>query len=1206
MDAPTHKADPLSTEVPATSRPGPLPPHFFVLLPSHDTQSNINGVPLEIPGRAEYFLPASPHPLRYPFEGHLYTALEAVVGEGDTVIDVGATTGILAALLATRVGSAGRIHTFEANPEFARDALEMLTRNGLEDRVELNAVCVSDQSGESVDFYVLPGMLRTNSSRNPEACIGQARFDRITATTVSLDDYFRDVQAAPSCAVIDVEGAEFSVLEGAQQLIDDHHPHLFIETHGGAIDSIQGSLPDLCHWLEARDYALFDLLQGECITGSDYAARYPHQIGYLMASTRLGDAAFVHELSERHAREQEIQACLSASRDELAAANSRLSEGEPRAALEGALHCAEKYPWHPDVHELLARCLRETDAPPTATVEAYGAAVSHTGDAFWIHYNLGTFLLSQDQPAAARASLDAALALRPWHREARQQWVSALSSETREQVREEAFAQAVPNLRLIREIEPERSEWAYLLAFSLQREYFPLDQVLDLYQEALDLGQDPFWVHYNRSFAFKDHGRLEEALEDLRLADEAQPGKAEVGETIASIEREKRSARDTRDSDPALQRQRQLITQIRAMAVAREGKADILILPIIDWHFRIQRPQHIARCLGAMGHRVFYLATTFIPNPDTPGFTVLSSPADNVFVCQLHCPEPQPSIGKSNCSPETSRALASSIDVLRREMNVEAYVTLAQHPFWQPISRSLQGTVTVYDCMDHHAGFSGAGDAVATNEVKLFEESDLVVTTSEALSEKVGAHVQNAIVRNAGQIDHFSRRPTSLALEPTRPLVGYYGAIASWFDMELVVAMARRFPEWDFLLVGDTLESETREARSLANVRFTGEIGYEELPRYLYAFDVCLIPFQITELTRCTDPVKIYEYLSAGKPVVATAMQELKRLGDLVYLAENEDEFALQLERAMKDRDNEALAHQRAEWARQQTWEIRTRDLWSAIEGSCPRVSIVILTHNQLEVTQACLQTVATNSHYRNLELLLVDNGSTDGTPDHLEDYARAMREQHGWTVEVLLNDENLGFAAGNNVGISAASGDVVVILNNDTCVTRGWVHDLVRHFEGDPSLGLVGPVTNNIGNEAKIDIEYSSPDEMESAARRYTLMHARELLPIERIAFFCVAISRAVIEEVGLLDEAFGIGFFEDDDYCMRVSQAGYKIGIAEDVFVHHALSASFNTLEQTRRNEIFDRSKQIFEQKWGEWKPHQYRRPLQALDSRGEGDSK
>jgi GT2 family glycosyltransferase len=171
------------------------------------------------------------------------------------------------------------------------------------------------------------------------------------------------------------------------------------------------------------------------------------------------------------------------------------------------------------------------------------------------------------------------------------------------------------------------------------------------------------------------------------------------------------------------------------------------------------------------------------------------------------------------------------------------------------------------------------------------------------------------------------------------------------------------------------------------------------------------------------------------------------------------------------------------------------------------------------------------------------------------------------------------------------AQGDYLVILNNDIIVGPGWLRGMRRHLEVNPQLGILCPVTNNIGNEAQVALRGSSPAEVFESARHYTLGRAGKLLPLTIAAFFCVMMPRRVYAAIGGLDEQFVPGFFEDDDYCLRVKELGLTIGCAEDVFVYHELSASFDKLSVTRRQAVFERNKALFEQKWGTWKPHVYR---------------
>jgi GT2 family glycosyltransferase len=193
--------------------------------------------------------------------------------------------------------------------------------------------------------------------------------------------------------------------------------------------------------------------------------------------------------------------------------------------------------------------------------------------------------------------------------------------------------------------------------------------------------------------------------------------------------------------------------------------------------------------------------------------------------------------------------------------------------------------------------------------------------------------------------------------------------------------------------------------------------------------------------------------------------------------------------------------------------------------------------------------------------------------------------------VRVLLNDQNAGFAAANNQALRMATGTYVVLLNNDTVVPRGWLPRMLRHLE-DPQIGLVVAATNFSGNESRIDVPYDTIEEMLPFADQYMREHDGERFDIRVAAMYCVGMRRDVYETVGLLDEHFAIGMFEDDDYSHRIRLAGFRVICAEDVFVHHIGQASFSKLSREAYEALWKRNQAYFEEKWGaRWEPHQRR---------------
>jgi predicted O-linked N-acetylglucosamine transferase (SPINDLY family)/GT2 family glycosyltransferase len=251
--------------------------------------------------------------------------------------------------------------------------------------------------------------------------------------------------------------------------------------------------------------------------------------------------------------------------------------------------------------------------------------------------------------------------------------------------------------------------------------------------------------------------------------------------------------------------------------------------------------------------------------------------------------------------------------------------------------------------------------------------------------------------------------------------------------------------------------------------------------------------------------------------------------------------------------------------------------------------SIIVLCCNEAQYTRLCLESVLrhTRAPY---ELVLVDNGSTDDTPALLEE----VRSRPGpERVAVLRSEVNVGFPAGCNQGLARARGEYLVFLNNDTVVTDGWLEGLVRWALHDwPRVGMVGPLTSYSRPPQQVPVGYARLEEMPAFAERLRRENAGRALGVERLAGFCLLARREVMEKVGGFDERFGVGFFDDDALSVRALRAGYKLLVAQDVFVHHFGSRTFAGLGidcTTQLKENFER----FRAKWGESEAAGYQLP-------------
>jgi len=255
--------------------------------------------------------------------------------------------------------------------------------------------------------------------------------------------------------------------------------------------------------------------------------------------------------------------------------------------------------------------------------------------------------------------------------------------------------------------------------------------------------------------------------------------------------------------------------------------------------------------------------------------------------------------------------------------------------FGEAIVGRLGEQLSVYHCTDEVSGFPGYSSRVSELEARLASQSDLVITTSEVLRDaKAQYNPRTHFVPNAAEVDLFQSalswdgpEPEDLRRIP-QPRAGFVGQIEYRFDGELLQSVAARMPDWHFVLIGPVQpgNSEVEALRRCPNVHFLGLKARTELPGYLAGLQVGLIPYRINQLTRGIYPLKVHEYLAAGKPVVATPIPSLSGLVDDVLLADDAPAFAAAIRRAAAEDSPEAVAR-RSQRAEAENWRARATDI---------------------------------------------------------------------------------------------------------------------------------------------------------------------------------------------------------------------------------------------------------------------------------------
>ncbi|HMU40442.1 MAG TPA: methyltransferase domain-containing protein [Pseudomonadota bacterium] len=372
-----------------------------------------------------------------------------------------------------------------------------------------------------------------------------------------------------------------------------------------------------------------------------------------------------------------------------------------------------------------------------------------------------------------------------------------------------------------------------------------------------------------------------------------------------------------------------------------------VFLPSVIWHLTLfQRPQHLARALAHMGYPVIYdetgeqgLSSYAYVADDAAGFHELEP---NVFLYR----------GDQKLLTEVPNAVLWTF-TYNHHMRIH-------YP---------DGTRVIYDWIDDLAVFPHDQAFLAANHSQAVQTADVVFSVANILHEQAQASRSDAIyLPNGVEFDRFNLPDDAplpddqkfrAIVEMGKPIAGYYGALANWFDYQLLAQVAVRRPNWNFVLIGVPFDDsfERSKLRRLRNVFYLGPKPYEELPLYLHRFSVAMIPFLINDITLATSPLKLYEYFAGGKPTVTTAMPECMAY-DEVLIAHHAAEFCAHLDTAREQGQNGDFRSRVRQLALGNTWKERAAQVITAIQ-TIPTKN-PDLEHNEpkLELREQILQSL--------------------------------------------------------------------------------------------------------------------------------------------------------------------------------------------------------------------------------------------------------
>ena len=326
----------------------------------------------------------------------------------------------------------------------------------------------------------------------------------------------------------------------------------------------------------------------------------------------------------------------------------------------------------------------------------------------------------------------------------------------------------------------------------------------------------------------------------------------------------------------------------------------IVVFSHLRWNFVYQRPQHLLSRLAATRPVFFLEEPEFDPN-GAPRWE-RSSPQPNVVVLRPHSPIQAPGFHADQLP-----LLEPLIAQLAEELEGRTIVTWLYTPMALPLAQALAPAAMVYDCMDELSLFLGAPPELLSREAALIECADVMFTGGPSLFRaKQTRHANVHCFSSSVDAAHFRFREREVqdaedqAAIP-HPRLGFYGVIDERLDLPLIDFIAEARPHWHIVLVGPVVKIDPASLPRRDNIHYFGQRTYDELPRYLAGWDVCLLPFARNDATRFISPTKTLEYMAAELPIVSTPITDVAEpYGDIVYLGNTPGEFLAACDAALK------------------------------------------------------------------------------------------------------------------------------------------------------------------------------------------------------------------------------------------------------------------------------------------------------------------
>lgn len=367
----------------------------------------------------------------------------------------------------------------------------------------------------------------------------------------------------------------------------------------------------------------------------------------------------------------------------------------------------------------------------------------------------------------------------------------------------------------------------------------------------------------------------------------------------------------------------------------RHTKGVVIFPPSVEWDTPLfQRPHQMAIAFASLGYLVFY----WVRVDSIDKVNTFRNVTNRLYLC--------------NVPPNV-------LSLIERPI----VFTYTHNLTW---TTRLNNPVIVYELIDRLEIFNGFRlTTLHRYHQRLLNQAGVVVgTASELVADLVPIRPDTLLCPNGVDIDHFARPTDDVHTLPEdlqtivaegNPIVGYYGALAEWFDYGLVKYAAQRLPQYHFILIGPDYDLTMSKSgiNQFSNIHWLGPKEYRQLPRYLWAFDVATIPFQVTAATQAVSPIKLFEYMAGGKPIVTTDLVECRKY-PVVLIAKTADEWVERLQQAFLLRQDTPYQAALKATAQENTWQARAQTIIDALEAKQTASSALAASSSHGKGAEGC------------------------------------------------------------------------------------------------------------------------------------------------------------------------------------------------------------------------------------------------------------